>query len=182
MSWRQCERDVAKMLQCFAASPLVRRLRPNAASTMSEYFSFRRKVNEPIAQFLVREALGFEEFQEALIQLKEEREGRDPSQRAFDLPEITGLTSDSYDGQRPQSWWQDRCGAWRGVGSADNNEDDDVPQDGGEADQTSPRPDGYTEIPQQSDPGSPAVSPSRGSQQGASPSSPQRLDSSHRKP
>ena len=160
MSWRQCERGVAKMLQCFAASPLLRRSRPNAASTMSEYFSFRRKVNEPIAQFLVREALGFEEFQEALLQLKEEREGRDPSQRAFDLPEITGLTSDSYDGQRPQSWWQDRCGAWRGVGSADNNEDDDVPQDGGEADQTSPRPDGYTEIPQQSDPGSPAVSPS----------------------
>ena len=92
------------MLQCFAASPLVRRLRPNAASTMSEYFSFRRKVNEPIAQFLLREALGFEEFQEALIQLKEERDGRDPSQQ----PEISGLTSDSYDGRRPQSWWQGR--------------------------------------------------------------------------
>ena len=108
MSWRQRdfegEQGVAKMLQCFAASPLVRRSLPNAASTMSEYFSFRRKVNEPIAQFLLREALGFEEFQEALIQLKEERDGRDPSQQ----PEISGLTSDSYDGRRPQSWWQGR--------------------------------------------------------------------------
>ena len=60
---------------------------------MSEYFSFRRRPNEPIAQFLVREALGFEEFQEALLQLKEERDGLDPSQRQFDLPEITGQSA-----------------------------------------------------------------------------------------
>ena len=161
MSWRQRdfegEQGVAKMLQCFAASPLVRRSLPNAASTMSEYFSFRRKVNEPIAQFLVREALGFEEFQEALIQLKEERDGRDPSQRAFDLPEITGLTSDSYDGRQPQSWWQGRWGAWRGVGSPDNDDDDDeAPADEADArpsGQDTARPDGYTAVPQHSDPG-----------------------------
>ena len=67
MSWHNRdfvgEQDVSKMLRCFATSSLVRRSLPNAASTMSEYFSFRRRPNEPIAQFLVREALGFEEFQ-----------------------------------------------------------------------------------------------------------------------
>ena len=52
------EQSVAKMLQCSAAWPLVRRSLPRAAPTMSEYFNFLRKVNEPIAQFLVREALG----------------------------------------------------------------------------------------------------------------------------
>ena len=34
---------------------------------------------------------------EIFIQLKEERHGCDPSQRDFDLPEITGLISDSTD-------------------------------------------------------------------------------------
>ena len=45
MSWHNRdfmgEQGVSKMLRCFAASPLVRRSLPNAASTMSEYFSFR---------------------------------------------------------------------------------------------------------------------------------------------
>ena len=51
---------------------------------MNEYFSFRRRPGESISAFLVRESLGFEEFQEALLQLKEERDGVDPAARDFD--------------------------------------------------------------------------------------------------
>ena len=50
---------------------------------MSEYSRFRPEVNEPKTHFLVREALGFEEFRKALFQLKEKRDGRDSSQREF---------------------------------------------------------------------------------------------------
>ena len=79
---------------------------------MSEYFSFRRRPNEPIAQFLVRKALGFEEVQEALLQLKEERDGLDPSQRQFDLPEITGHSAGSSEApaRDHEPWWNGRWG------------------------------------------------------------------------
>ena len=93
MSWSQREFEgeegVALLLRRFAASPLVRRSLPNAAAIMSEYFSFKRKLGEGISQFLVRETLGFEEFSEALAQLKEERDGVDPSTRVFDLPPMS---------------------------------------------------------------------------------------------
>jgi hypothetical protein len=92
MSWHRSDFDgeegVTVMLQRLAASPLVRRSLPNAAAIMNEYFNFRRKPGESISQFLVRETLGFEEFQEALLELKDDRDGISPSQRAFDLPEV----------------------------------------------------------------------------------------------
>ena len=79
MSWSlrdfEGERGVSLLLQRFASSPLVRRSLPNAAAIMAEYFNFKRKPQEAIGTFLVRETLGFEEFSEALIQLKEERDG-----------------------------------------------------------------------------------------------------------
>ena len=171
MSWRnrdfEGEQGVTKMLQRFAASPLVRRSLPNAASTMSEYFSFKRKPGEPISQFLVREALGFEEFQEALIQLKDERSGRDPSQREFDLPTITGLLGSSDDREH-ESFWRGRWGNWRGMG--------DEEQAPGEPGDEQPPPEGYTSVPQESDPGSPPVGPSevRRRQDAEDPDSPNR--------
>ena len=185
MSWHNRdfmgEQGVSKMLRCFASSPLVRRSLPNAASTMSEYFSFRRRPNEPISQFLVREALGFEEFQEALLQLKEERDGLDPSQRQFDLPEITGLSAGSSGApaQDPEPWWNGRWGEWRGV-----IQDDDEPVQGDAG--PSQRPDGYAEVPQTSDPGSPVIGPSeqarRQNMDGSPTQSPSRKVATHRKP
>ena len=87
MSWSQRdfegERGVALFLQRFASSPLVRRSLPNAAAIMSEYFGFKRKPQEAIGTFLARETLGFEEFQEARLQLKEERNGVDPAAKSF---------------------------------------------------------------------------------------------------
>ena len=189
MSWHNRdfmgEQGVSKMLRCFAASPLVRRSLPNAASTMSEYFSFRRRPNEPIAQFLVREALGFEEFQEALLQLKEERDGLDPSQRQFDLPEITGLSAGSSGApaQDHEPWWNGRWGEWRGVIHGDD-EDDGEPVQGDAG--PSQRPDGYAEVPQTSDPGSPVIGPSeqarRQNMDGSPTQSPSRKVATHRKP
>ena len=189
MSWHNRdfmgEQGVSKMLRCFAASPLVRRSLPNAASTMSEYFSFRRRPNEPIAQSLVREALGFEEFQEALLQLKEERDGLDPSQRQFDLPEMTGLSAGSSEARAPdhEPWWNGRWGEWRGVIHGDD-EDDGEPVQGDAG--PSQRPDGYAEVPQTSDPGSPVIGPSeqarRQNMDGSPTQSPSRKVATHRKP
>ena len=80
------ERGVSLLLRRFASSPLVRRSLPNAAAIMAEYFNFKRKPREAIGTFLVRETFGFEEFSEAVIQLKEELDGVDPAKRVFDLP------------------------------------------------------------------------------------------------
>ncbi|CAL1129948.1 unnamed protein product, partial [Cladocopium goreaui] len=144
-----------------------------------------RRPNEPIAQFLVREALGFEEFQEALLQLKEERDGLDPSQRQFDLPEITGLSAGSSGApaQDHEPWWNGRWGEWRGVIHGDD-EDDDEPVQGDAG--PSQRPDGYAEVPQTSDPGSPVIGPSeqarRQNMDGSPTQSPSRKVATHRKP
>ena len=92
MSWPQSELDndrgVLIFLRKLAASPLVRRSLPNAAATMSQYFGFRKRQNETISEFLVRETLSYEEFQEALIRLREERSGTDPSLQDFGLEAI----------------------------------------------------------------------------------------------
>lgn len=53
---------------------------------MAEYFNSKRKPQEAIGTFLVRETLGLEECSEALVQLKVERDGVDPAKRVFDLP------------------------------------------------------------------------------------------------
>ena len=92
ISWPQSELDndrgVLIFLRKLAASPLVRRSLPNAAATMSQYFGFRKRQNETISEFLVRETLSYEEFQEALIRLREERSGTDPSLQDFGLEAI----------------------------------------------------------------------------------------------
>ena len=119
MSWSQAEFDtedgVTKYLRKLAQSPLVRRSMPNAAAIMSQYFSFKRYNNEKVADFLVRETLGFEEFQEALIRLKQERSGVDPSKRTFGLPapEERDRDDDLQDWWSPSQWdrWRQRGGS-----------------------------------------------------------------------
>ena len=92
MSWTQAEfdddRGVLVYLQKLGKSPLVRRSLPNAAAIMSQHFGFRKLPQETIASFLVRETLSYEEFQEALIRLREERSGIDPAQQDFGLGEV----------------------------------------------------------------------------------------------
>ena len=152
MSWSQRdfegERGVALFLQRFASSPLVRRSLPNAAAIMSEYFGFKRRPQESISTFLVRETLGFEEFQEALLQLKEERDGLDPASRAFDLPDIS---PESDAGDWP--WYRHRD--WRNW-----NDDDDQADDPGVPDRAE-----YEPVAQHSNEGSeprqPDTSPAR---------------------
>ena len=143
MSWSQREfdgeRGVSLLLQRLASSPLVRRSLPNAAAIMSEYFNFRRRPQEHIGTFLVRETLGFEEFQEALLQLKEERDGVDPSSRNFDLPEIS---KDSDEEDHDWYWrqrWDWRWNSWQGPDGPDDDEQ---------------APDGYQQVPLQSETGS----------------------------
>lgn len=135
MSWRQRDFEgpdgVNLLLRRFASSPLVRRSLPNAAAIMSEYFSFRRRQGEGISQFLVRESLGFEEFSEALIQLKEEKEGLDPTQRDFDLPDMSPKTDSWRDHQRWRNW------------QPPDDEDVSIPDDG----RPTARGDGYDRVP-----------------------------------
>ena len=104
MSWPQAEfdhdRGVISYLQKLAKSPLVRRLLPNAAATMAQYFSFRKHPHESISSFLVRETLTYEEFQEALIRLREERSGQDVSNQDFGLEALFQREDDA--------WWKNR--------------------------------------------------------------------------
>ena len=53
---------------------------------MTQYFAFGKFPSEQISSFLVRETLSYEEFQEALVRLREERSGLDPSTQDF-VPE-----------------------------------------------------------------------------------------------
>ena len=169
MSWHQRdfegEEGVQVMLRRFASSPLVRRSLPNnAAATMSSYFMFQRRPGESIAQFLVRETLGFEEFQEALLQLKEEKDGISPADRLFELPEIT--TSETDKGERYYNPWH-RDQRWRDWEETPFEE---------QVEQAVDAPEGYTAVPQTSDAGeeaaphSPAGSPNRTRQTQRSPS------------
>ena len=109
MSWPQGEFDnelgVLHYMRRLANSPLVRRSLPNAAAIMNQFFAFRRHPGENIATFLVREQLVYEEFVEALLRLKEERNGADPLKQLFGLESL--LKTDQED----KPWWQDR--RWR---------------------------------------------------------------------
>ena len=88
MGWSQQDFQGIEGLKLFigklAASPLVRRKLPNTAAVMNQYFQFRRHQNESISNFLVRESLHYEEFVEALLLLKDEKEGK---QETFFIPE-----------------------------------------------------------------------------------------------
>ncbi|CAE6970715.1 unnamed protein product [Symbiodinium natans] len=92
MSWHQDEFDgdqgVLTYVRKLASSPLVRRSLPNAAAIMNQYFQFKRNPGEPITTFLVRETLGFEEFQEALLRLRDERQGLSVDKQLFGLESL----------------------------------------------------------------------------------------------
>ena len=72
---------------------------------MSQHFGFRKLPQETIASFLVRETLSYEEFQEALIRLREERSGIDPEQQDFGLGEFFRTSDDDWCSQQ-QHWRQ----------------------------------------------------------------------------
>eukprot|EP00435_Cladocopium_sp_Y103_P006371 s604_g2.t1 len=167
MSWSlrdfEGERGVSLLLQRFASSPLVRRSLPNAAAIMAEYFGFKRRPQEAIGTFLVRETSGFEEFSEALLQLKEEKDGVDPANRVFDLPDITPESDDD-------DWhWRGR-GDWRQWQNWNETQSEDPD-----------RPDrsDYEQVPQQSEHGS-ETKVTAGSPKGPGPSSPSRSPPSQR--
>ena len=107
MSWNQADlagpRGVATLIAKLQASPLVRKQLPNTAAVMSQYFNYKRRPYEPIQDFLVREALFFEEFTEALLGLQ----GGQPDLSIFDLvhddddeDETDGSTTGRRDGYR----------------------------------------------------------------------------------
>ena len=104
MSWTTMEFDhvngVRDLLQRLATSPLVRQILPNAAATCQQYFNFRRDAGEQMNTFLVREALGYSEFVEALLLLYEDKQGVQQHEKNFDLPEE--LPRDDW-----QDWWHD---------------------------------------------------------------------------
>ena len=100
MSWNRGEFDAPDgtltLLRKLAGSPLVRRTLPNTAAILQQYLSFRRRPNQSMANFLVRETLGYQEFSEVLTRLWGKRMA---STR-------TSLTSveDQWD------WWHDDDG------------------------------------------------------------------------
>ena len=81
--------------------PLVRKTLPNTAAILQQYLGFKRQTGESMANFLVRETLGYEEFSEALIRLWEEQTGVDPAERNFGSPPIS-----EWD------WWDGDYGYW----------------------------------------------------------------------
>ena len=106
MSWTTMEFDhtngVKELLQRLANSPLVRQTLPNAAATCQQYFNFRRDYNEPMNNFLVREALGYSEFVEALLLLYEDKNGVKQSEKNFGLPDETPYEQRSWYGWYPE--------------------------------------------------------------------------------
>ena len=98
MSWTSHDFDhvhgTRDLLRMLAESPLVRQNLPNAAAICQQYFSFKRGHQEAMNSFLVREALGFSEFVEAILMLMEDRMGVRQHEKNFGLPE-----------EDPQEWW-----------------------------------------------------------------------------
>ncbi|CAE7548364.1 unnamed protein product, partial [Symbiodinium necroappetens] len=123
MSWPQGEFDndlgVLIYLRKLAQSPLVRRSLPNAAAIMSQYFQFKRQPGESITTFLVRETLGFEEFNEALVRLREERQGMTVDKQLFGLETLLKKEEEKED------WWSESTSRpWWKRGWYDGDEED----------------------------------------------------------
>ena len=112
MSWTSSDFDhvhgTRDLLRMLAQSPLVRQNLPNAAAICQQYFSFKRGQQEPMNSFLVREALGFSEFVEAILLLMEDRMGVRQHEKNFDLPE-----------EEPDDWWWSQ-GGWDYDGADDH--------------------------------------------------------------
>ena len=111
MSWHRSEFDsnagTLILLRKLASSPLVRRTLPNTAAILQQYLGFKRRHGESMANFLVRETLGYEEFAEALQRLWEERNGIDQSELNFGLPPEEDAC---------ETWWYDD--AYEGDGAS----------------------------------------------------------------
>ena len=120
MSWNLSEFDSPQgtliLLKKLSVSPLLRKTLPNTAAILQQYLGFRRRPGEGMATFLVREALGYEEFTEALARLWEEQHGIDPAEWNFGLPPAADW--DDY------AWWGDY-----GDLSASGDPHDQVPGD-----------------------------------------------------
>ena len=71
MSWSQVDfrgkTGVKTLLTQLAESPLVRKNLPNTSAVLNQYFNYKGFPNETIANYLVRESLYFEEFNESLL-------------------------------------------------------------------------------------------------------------------
>eukprot|EP00435_Cladocopium_sp_Y103_P023742 s4552_g5.t1 len=115
MSWPDVDFDkvggTKECLRRLAVSPLVRQSLLNAAAICHQYFSNKRAPGEPIHAFLVREALGYSEFVEAIIRLYEDKHGIKQDDKDFGLP------SDELDEKWTQEEWDDW---WRTSSSADS--------------------------------------------------------------
>ena len=116
MSWQTMDFDyetgTTDFLRRLAQSPLVRQALPNAAAVCEQYFSFRRRHQEPIHQFLVRETLCYSEICEAILRLHEEKVGVVQHKKDFDLPPDTGT-----------DWWTEEM-----EDEADNEDGDSQSQ------------------------------------------------------
>lgn len=62
------------------------------------YFAFKRDAHEAMNSFLVREALGYSAFVEALLLLFEDKKGIRQHEKSFDLP-------DEEPKQEQDDWW-----------------------------------------------------------------------------
>jgi hypothetical protein len=100
MSWNQVDfkgkHGVKTLLNRLAESPLVRKNLPNTSAVLNQYFNYKRFPNETIANYLIRESLYFEEFNESLLALKEEQEGG-LAQNLFDFSDSSSESGDEDD-------------------------------------------------------------------------------------
>lgn len=118
MSWPDVDFDrvggTKEYLRRLAVSPLVRQ---SLAAICQQYFSFKRAPGEPIHAFLVREALGYSEFVEAIIRLYEDKHGIKQDDKDFGLP------SDELEDEWTQGEWDD----WWRTSSSPPSEAPEVP-------------------------------------------------------
>ena len=114
MSWKEDFSGPSGLLDYMrklAKSPLARRPVPNANATLNAYFGFRRQQGEAINSFLVRELLTYEEFYEALLTLKDQKDGKALDGR-LGLPKIEEPEEEDSNGWKWQ--WNRRQQEWRG--------------------------------------------------------------------
>ena len=137
MSWSDMaldEYDGTKvLLQRLAASPLVRRSIPNASAICGQYFGFQRKPHEAMTSFLVREALGYSEFVEALVRLAEEKRRVKQEDKDFGLPPEEPDYEDGYDYNQDYDW-----SSWHAWGEWPLNDENVEPPEEGDFDPNAP--------------------------------------------
>ena len=134
MSWRdrvsEGKDGVLVFIRMMAKSPLERRSMRNANATFNQYFSFTRFQGETIASFLIREILAYEEFLEAIMTLKEQKDGVSADTKTFGLP-IQVYPDDSASDNRWNQWcYRHQCQQWEDQqAEADLDESDEAYQE-----------------------------------------------------